>query len=461
MINEPSKTYKSKKAARLDLKKTREIIGFKPHQKQSEVLLNQTRFTTLCWGRRSGKTMLAAYIALKYLMTSKKDEHTGEIRGHNIWIVAPTYDLAKRTWDYLEHWVPKINKATGGKYITVNKSTHTMKSISGSKLALKSTDNPASLLGAGLDLMVVDEAARVSETAWKQYLYPTLTDRSGKAVLISTPWGKNWFYHLMLRGVSEDTQYAPYSYSHMKTEDNTAIPNIKEEVELARVELPANDFLQEYEAEFVEGAGSVFRGVRDVLYDVDFGGFPFISEKYNADSVYKGGVDLARLKDFTVMTMVDKGYRGDKVRVVAIDRFNEVDWKLQHPRLALMSEKYGNPRVDVETNNIGDVVIGELGSNFYPFTTTSKSKKELINHLAVLIEQKKISIPNIPVLVNELEAYSYEVSSNGTIRYNAPAGYHDDMVMSLALAVRDVRAPVSVRRMEEYVPDTNFIEEEY
>ena len=92
----------------------------------------------------------------------------------------------------------------------------------------------------------------------------------------------------------------------------------KEEVEKARLEIPVNDYMQEYEAEFIEGAGSVFRGVRDVLYPANFTSFPFQAENYNPDHIYQGGVDLARLTDFTVHTIVDMGQ--EKFKVTYIDK---------------------------------------------------------------------------------------------------------------------------------------------
>lgn len=438
------------KTLKLDEEKLRSLIKFSPHEHQTTVLQSKTRFTTLCWGRRCGKTYLVAYLALKKLLTSN----------NNIWIVGPTYDLAKRSWDYLVQWVTIINKNVG-QFIKINKSNYTMESYSNSKLELKSADNPASLLGIGLDLLIVDEAARIPEDIWRTYLRPTLSDRQGKAVFISTPFGKNWFYEMMLKGTDQDPEFKDYSYFHMATRENTSLPHIVEEVESAKREIPINDFLQEYEAEFIEGAGSVFRGVRDCLYNANFQSFPFQSEQYHPDHIYQGGVDLARLTDFTVETVVDMAQ--EKFKVVYIDRFNEVDWKIQKPRLLLGSEKYSNPPIVTEVNNIGDSIIGDLSNNFVPFKTTNESKKELINNLAILIEQKKILIPNIPTLVAELEAYSYEITKSGAIRYSAPVGYHDDMVMSLALAVKDLKEPIQTQTYEHThaLPTNYYKRDEY
>jgi phage terminase large subunit-like protein len=164
------------KTLKLDEQKLMALIKFAPHSKQQEVLAASTRFTTLCWGRRSGKTYLVAYLALKKLLTSN----------NNVWIVAPTYDLAKRSWDYLTLWVQIINKSMGH-FIKINKSNYSMESYSNSRLELKSADNPSSLLGIGLNLLIIDEAARIPEDIWRTYLRPTLSDRMGKAVFISTP----------------------------------------------------------------------------------------------------------------------------------------------------------------------------------------------------------------------------------------------------------------------------------
>ena len=51
----------------------------------------------------------------------------------------------------------------------------------------------------------------------------------------------------------------------------------------------------------------------------------------------------------------------------------------------------------------------------------------------------EIGIPDNPILIAELEAYERKVSAmTGRSSYSAPEGMHDDCVMSLALAWREV-----------------------
>jgi hypothetical protein len=65
------------------------------------------------------------------------------------------------------------------------------------------------------------------------------------------------------------------------------------------------------------------------------------------------------------------------------------------------------------------------------------SKKEvLIDNLATYLEAGDLTLSaDVPVLINELEVYEYDITESGRIRYNAPSGFHDDCVDALALGV--------------------------
>jgi hypothetical protein len=52
-----------------------------------------------------------------------------------------------------------------------------------------------------------------------------------------------------------------------------------------------------------------------------------------------------------------------------------------------------------------------------------------------MLETEELLIPeDATQLRHELEAYEYEVTSHGNIKYHAPEHTHDDMVDALALA---------------------------
>jgi hypothetical protein len=53
------------------------------------------------------------------------------------------------------------------------------------------------------------------------------------------------------------------------------------------------------------------------------------------------------------------------------------------------------------------------------------------------MDEMELQLPSkelFPDLYTELEAFEYSYSPKGLIQYSAPSGYHDDIIMSLALA---------------------------
>lgn len=68
------------------------------------------------------------------------------------------------------------------------------------------------------------------------------------------------------------------------------------------------------------------------------------------------------------------------------------------------------------------------------FQFTNATKANLIEALALAFEKDAVKILDDRVLIGELQAYEMERLPSGLIRYNAPDGMHDDMVISLALA---------------------------
>ena len=69
------------------------------------------------------------------------------------------------------------------------------------------------------------------------------------------------------------------------------------------------------------------------------------------------------------------------------------------------------------------------------FILSNQSKQKLLDNLKVDFEQSLISIPNDELLISELEAYQYEFDDETRkMKYSAPEGMHDDLVIALALA---------------------------
>ena len=378
-------------------------LNYRPHPKQEEFHKSDARWRVLNCGRRWGKTECA--IAEGARLSFKKPKQRG-------WIVAPTFPLSREDDRVLKEIIPdkliRTELKSERKFILVN----------GSEIELKSADNESALRGAGLDWCILDEASRIKEDSWNA-LRPALSDKQGKGIFISTPKGKNWFYRIYLKGKDEIEKYQSW---HFPSNTNPYFP--QEEWIEAKETYPADWFSQEYEAEFLDDVAAVFRDVEGRIS----GEF----EEPQAGKKYFCGVDVAKYQDFTVITVLD-----DKKHLCYFERFNRLNWDVQKIKIAEVFKKY-NAAGFLDSTGVGDPIYEDLSSQLpyqiYGFKFTNETKTNLVTSLQVAFEQGQITYPNIPVLIDELQAFEYEMLASGKFRFNAPEGYHDDCVISLGLA---------------------------
>jgi phage terminase large subunit-like protein len=358
-------------------------------------------------GRRWGKTITG----LNWLL-SGSCERPGES-----WWVAPIYSQSKMAFrTFLS--AAKKGKAEAA-FKAVSHSELRIEMINGAAIMFKSADNPDNLRGEGLCRVVVDEAARVKREVWEAVLRPAVSDTQGRVLFISTPKGKNWFYELWTRG--QDKLQPEFKSWKFPTADN---PKISEsDILQARQSLPVDVFNQEYLAEFLENSAGVFRNIQACIGSR--------REEPLPGKEYSAGLDLARLTDFTVLTILDQAGRQ-----VYWDRFNLLDWTVQKERIIPVIRLY-KAKLNVDATGVGDPIYEDLRRadlDVQGYKFTADSKKKLIETLMIGFDQKKVSIFDERVQTNELEIFEYRIGSSGMVHYSAPEGYHDDAVIALALA---------------------------
>lgn len=337
--------------------------------------------------------------------------------GSVAWIV-PTYKNGRSLWRFAESVAAPLRKA---KLANINKTERTIEFAGGGVFGIHSADNEDSVRGESFNLVILDEAARISETAWTSAIQPTLADYDGDAILISTPRGRNWFWQEFQRGVNDGV------YQESWTAPSKANPNkrIQEAAERAKTKVNELTYRQEWLGEFVDAEGFVFRRVQEAAV--------LEPKEYEQGRQYVAGVDVAASVDYTVVTVLDAESKDQ----VFMDRFNRVDYPVLIDRVAAVYKRYHLTSMVVESNSIGRPVIDELvrrGLNIVSFTTTSGTKQAIIQSLQAAFENAQIRIINDPVLVGELLSFESKRSASGSFSYSAPSGMHDDTVMSLALA---------------------------
>lgn len=364
-----------------------------------------TRHTVGLIGRQYGKSTLAQ------LRAAKKDLSKGQ-KANRYW-VSPIVPQARVQFErFCKEYSSFIKK--------INRTHMQAKYITDGWIHFKGSDNPASMKGDTLSDGTMDECATQHETVWSEALRPMLAVNQGGCDFIGTPKGKNWFYLLWLQSATD----AEFSRHHAPSDKS---PYFRQaEFESIRQSTPEAIFRQEYLAEFLDSGSEVFRNFRECIKGE--------LEEPQKGRMYLMGVDIAKHVDWTVITIWDV----ERKHLVYFERFNQIDWPLIESRIESAAQRYNNCRVRIDATGVGDPVYDRLhrrGLYIDPVRITSVVKTHLIESLVMAIEKQDISFPHIPDLVSELSIFAAKKTPSGHVQYSAPSGYHDDIVLSMALAV--------------------------
>ena len=396
-------------------------MGYEPHYGQTKLHYphkDTARFFVMVCGRRFGKTTASAMEATYY--ASQPDK--------KIWLVGLSYDKADLM--FREVWKNMVV----GRANDIERASEKERFIKfkwGTTVEAKSADNPDSLVGEGLDLLVIDEAAKVKRRIWDMYLSPTLSDRKGKAIFITTPEGFNFVYDLFLLGKEDDlwdSHQAPSWDNHFAFPDGKKDPFILERKRNMSKEV----FDQEYGAKFTSFAGRVYPFERDL----DVGRFP-----YN--------------QNFPTFCSIDFGYRMPAVgwfqvyKVGGIHHINMIDeilhkTNIKTDELALkikakpydVIKYYGDPAgMQAQgQSGMGDIEIFRR-KGIIIHTKRDKVSRSIssgVSHVRGFIEnaenQRFLHIHNkCTGMMEDLENYRYPEAKEGQDLKPEPLkdGYHD------------------------------------
>ena len=297
--------------------------------------------------------------------------------------------------------------------------------INGSSIVFKSAEQKNGLRGFTIDLLVIDEAAYIPDSVFDT-LQPTTDVKRANIVLFSTPaFTQGFYYRYFTQGMLQANNC--YSIDWATYDTSQFLSN--EKLEVYRRTVPHLTFLTEYLGQFIEGEGTVFSSFKDCVKNISYKG-----EDTSA------GIDWATCgDDNTVITIINA-----QKQVVHIEIIKDLDTMQTINKICQIFNKYKVQKAIVEKNSIGqtysDLLCNKIGDSveIERFTTTNDSKRKLIDTLAVAFQNKEIVIPNNETLLAELSFYQATAASNGTIKYNAKTGHHDDTVMSLAFAYKAV-----------------------
>ncbi len=382
-------------------------------------------------GRRWGKTTGGVEIVLEAILAAAI--HVG-------WF-AHQFNAVRVAWEEFTKRIPP------SALVVCKESVYDLQFVNGGRIECFSADNPDSALGRGFDLVVLDEGARIKQVVRDEIVPPMLADRDGKLAVFTTPKGKQGMGAWVYRDIKKAQAKVPgYYFMQGPTTDNP-LPGIRAAVAFARDNLPEDAFRQEYLAEFLDhGTGvinlvpvCVLGGSEQAPVPLPYRVEPGRTEDGAGITVVVDdgpcvmGLDLAQRVDWMVASVLGT-HSGD---LLAMDRYQHLPWEVQVERAAELAQHY-NAQVFVDATGLGGPVTEMLiaaGLDVVPVTFTPQVKQTLIQGLQVAVQRKEIQLPWIAEAVAEADTFEAEVMSSGRMRYAAAQGFHDDIVVSLSLAV--------------------------
>ena len=202
----------------------------------------------------------------------------------------------------------------------------------------------------------------------------------------------------------------------------------KEEIEEIKNTIPELAFRQEFLVEFLDSSITFFTGFEKCFKD---------NYKYNNNTHQYIGLDPSgNGNDECILTKIN-----DEMQVMQYTIKGTFDSKYKQIAEIINNTPYLD-NVLVETNGLGSPFLNELiksikrKNKIKEWTTTNTSKEKILSNLAVSIEQQKITFNNEDkLLYSQFGTFICTVTKNKHLKLEAKAGFHDDKVMSLAIAL--------------------------
>lgn len=376
-------------------------------QAQAKIAKSTKRFRVVNCGRRFGKTTLAVLEMVGVAVF--KDNR-------RVLYIAPTYQQARDiAWEQLKSVARDIATNINESRLEITIQT----TIGGTSLiSLRGWESVETIRGQKFDFVVLDEVATMRKfwVGWREVIRPTLTDNKGSAMFISTPKGFNHFYDLY-NTVDED-----YESFHFTSYDNDHIP--KEEIDKAKIELPEDEFAQEYLADFRKQVGLVYKEFRRDIH-------VFKDEKPTNVIKRFAGIDFGFTNPTAIITL-EKDWDNTYWVTNEWYKTNKTDSEIAEYVSALnFQEVYPDPESPsaIEELKKKGVYCKEVVKN-------KDSIKNGINRIRALFLQGKLKIHHsCENLISELENYRYPDKRDDRNEDENPVKEHDHALDALRYAI--------------------------
>ena len=360
--------------------------------------------------RQSGKTFLLQIELLRMAFSHKCTSIVFE----------PTIPLARKVYK-------SITKALEGSGLikSANSQLLEVEFTNGSEILFKSTEQ----LNRGLTvtgLLILDECAYLDDESIYSIL-PLVNAHKAPIIIASSPFAMDGYYYTMyLQGLEEKPL--------IKTFDWSKHPEIsrflsEEQKALYKQTMSKAKYTTEVLGEFLTDGGLLFTGLDNCIGDPE------------DDKIIYLGIDFATGSDgdYTVLSVINNlGQQVKLYRTNNLSPMEQVNWLCG--LIKDLASNYTIKTILCEENSIGKVYIDAMkkqlpkGIVLSNWTTSNKSKQDLVTTFQIALENQYVQILNNPIQLNELRRYQAEINTKTkTISYNGFKS-NDDTVIATMLA---------------------------
>lgn len=338
-------------------------------------------------------------------------------------VVEPSVFLARKVYN-------DITKALNGSGViaSANSTTCEINFINGSQIICRSIESMSRGLTVS-GILIIDETCFIDDESIYTLL-PLINANNAGLILTSSPFtAEGYFYNMYIKGLEgNDPNIKSFDWSK---EEGIKKFLTDEKKALYRTVMSKNKYTTEILGEFLENDGLLFTNLNAC-----------IGEAVPTEKTAYIGIDFATGSDgdYTVLTAINgKGQVFKQVAVNDLTPTKQVDWLVE--KINEIKKGYTIRTILAEKNSIGAVYIDYMRKSLLKsnltvqeFITTNDSKRRIIEQLQTAFEQAAITIPNDPVLINELKRFQATVNpTTKVVRYEGK-NCHDDRTMSLAFA---------------------------
>ena len=241
--------------------------GYIPHPGQRLVHYDSTRHRVLSNGRRWGKSMFGGkeIESMAFLRNFRGEPMRG-------WIIGPEYTDAEKEFRVIYNTFKDlgIDKISDKFLSNVENGNMRIQTRWGFDLQCRSARHPESLVGEGLDFVLLAEAGRHRRFTFTEYVRPALSDKRGISMMSGVPEDANetnLLYWAYTRG--QNPAMTQWKSWQLPSWTNTAVfPGGRTDPEIleAAEDLTKDEFDRQYGGQFIMKRGRVMKEWDDDIH---------------------------------------------------------------------------------------------------------------------------------------------------------------------------------------------------